>query len=79
MYIVIEIQANADGTVGTLVQTKYTLAEAESAFHGVLAAAAVSDVPKHSCVLLSDEGFPLRNERYLHESGNVSPQPGEGE
>lgn len=75
MYIIIELQANADGTVGNIVQTRETLASAESVFHSILAAAAISAVPKHSAVLLSEEGFPLRHECYRHDGTQTEPAP----
>lgn len=66
MYIVIEIQTNANGTVGTLVSTFPTLQQAESKFHTVLAFAATSELPVHSAVLLTHDGLLLRNESYTH-------------
>lgn len=77
MYIIVELQANADGTVGNIVQTKETLASAESVYHSILASAAISAVPKHSAVLLSDEGFPLRHECYRHDGTQPAPEPQE--
>ena len=65
MYIVIEIQTSS--TVATIVTQHATRAEAESKYHTILAAAAISQVPKHGAILLSDEGFPLMNYCYKHE------------
>ena len=66
MYIVIEIQTNADGTVGTIVTQWYDLQQAESKFHSILAYAAASELPVHSAVIISNEGLLLRNESYTH-------------
>lgn len=66
MYIVFEIQTNANGTVGTLVSTYADQNEAESKYHLVLSAAAVSAVPVHSCALLTDEGFLIESKCYKH-------------
>ena len=66
MYIVIELQKN-NGQIANIVTTHDTLNEAEAKFHTILSAGAVSDVEKHSAVLLSEEGFPMRNECYKHE------------
>ena len=63
-YIVIEIQSGA--SVATIVTQHETRQEAEGKFHEILAAAATSAVPVHSAVLMTDEGFPLRNECYKH-------------
>ena len=63
-YIVMEIQAG--DTVATIVTQHDTRQAAESKFHQILAAAAISAVPAHSAVMMSEEGFPLRNESYKH-------------
>lgn len=67
MYIVIEIQTNADGTVGTIVTQWNDRNQAESKFHNILAYAAGSALPVHSAVLLTNDGLLLRNESYTHE------------
>lgn len=66
MYIVIELQKNAEGQVANLVTAYNTLAEAESKYHSILASAAISDIPVHSAVILSEEGFPVANKCYKH-------------
>lgn len=67
MYIVIELQKNADGAVSNLVTSHNTLAEAESKFHSILAAAAISEVPVHSAIIVSEEAFPMAYRCYKHE------------
>ena len=63
-YIVIELQKFDNGTVATLV-TQYTaFPQAEAAFHQVMAAAAVSALPKHGCIIMTDSGEIVRNEIY---------------
>jgi len=69
VYIVIEIQAGA--SVATLVNKYADKNAAESAFHSILAAAAVSAVPVHSAVLMTVEGVLLRSECYKHETAPV--------
>ena len=66
MYIVLEIQKNADNTVGTLVNTYENKEHAESAYHQVLTYAAVSALPTHACVLMTEEGICVRSEYYSH-------------
>lgn len=66
VYIVVELQTYTDGNVGHIVTIYSTLNEAESKFHQVLAAAAISNVTKHAAILMSEEGFPLRHECYTH-------------
>lgn len=67
MYLVIELQKNTEGTVANLVTSHSTLAEAESKFYTILASAAVNDVPVHSAVIVSAEGFPVKHQCYRHE------------
>lgn len=66
MYIIVEIQKTGD-QVATLVNTAATINQAESVYHQILAAAAISQVPLHSAILMTDAGTPLRYESYSHE------------
>ena len=65
MYIVIEIQTS--NTVATLVNAYEDRNQAESKYHQILTAAALSSVPKHSAVLMDDEGRTIKSETYIHE------------
>ena len=65
-YLVIEIQRNADGTIGNFVWTFDTINEAESKYHSVLAYAAVSTVYTHSAVILNETGFCVKSQSYTH-------------
>ena len=67
MYIVVELQKNAEGVVSNIVTSHETLAAAESKYYSVLAAAAVSEIPVHSAIIVSEEGFPVRHECYKHQ------------
>ena len=67
MYIVVELQSNTDGVVSNLVTSHNTLAEAESKFHSIMASAAINDVPVHSAIIVSEEGFPVAHKCYKHE------------
>ena len=66
MFIVIELQKSTEGTVSNIVTAYETQAAAESHYYTVLAAAAVSTLPCHSAVLVSEEGFPLMHQCYKH-------------
>lgn len=66
MFIVVELQKDANGNVANLVTAHATQAEAESKYHTVLAAAAISNLPAHSAALLSEEGFSIANQCYKH-------------
>lgn len=66
MFIVIELQKNENGAVTNIVTEHSTQEEAESKYYAVLSAAAVSDVPVHSAIIVSEEGFPLMHQFYKH-------------
>ena len=85
MFIVTEIQTYTDGTVGTIVNSYESQQQAESRYHTVLAAAAVSNLPKHAVILFTEEGFPMLYQCYRH-AVTVQPdqtpeptEPGENE
>lgn len=65
-YIVVELQKTSEGVVGNSVFAFDTLAEAEAKYHLVLSYAAVSTLPVHSAVLVSEEGFPVAYKCYKH-------------
>ena len=65
-YIVVEIQTSANGAVATIVNDYADQKQAEARFHTILAAAATSSLAKHSAIMFSEEGFPLRHECYTH-------------
>ena len=68
MYIVVETQTNGNSTDIVTPATYTDRNEAESKFHTVLAAAAVSSVEKHACIVFTEEGFPVMHECYKHEA-----------
>ena len=74
MLIVLEIQTNADGTVGTLINAYEDQNQAESKYHLVLSSAAVSALPVHACTLLTNEGFELMHACYKH-APTPEPEP----
>jgi hypothetical protein len=74
---IIEVQKNANGEFGHNVfyvwdedQTKARL-KAESKYHEVLAAAAISEVAEHAAILFTSEGFPLMHQCYKHDVATV--------
>ena len=66
-YIVIELQTNVDGTVGNLVYQYNNRLDAESKYHAILSAAAVSALPTHSAVILTGAGQMIASEYYSHD------------
>lgn len=69
MFIVIEIQTSTQ--VATIVTSHSNRNEAEQKYHQILSAAAVSAVPKHAAVMLTEEGTRLKSECYIHEQEPV--------
>lgn len=67
-YIVIELQTMKDGSVANLVTQHAAEDEAQSKYHSVLAAAAVSDLPVHGAVLMTNSGVTLENRYYEREA-----------
>lgn len=67
LYIVIELQKNGN-QMGNIVTSYETLQEAQCKFHTVAAAAAISNVEKHSVALLNDDGFPIERATFEHRN-----------
>lgn len=72
-FLVIELQTNTDGTVGNLVWAYDDRNQAESKYHTVLAAAAISGLPCHAACLLQSDGRLLSREVYKLD---VDPREG---
>ncbi len=72
-YYIIEIQRYSNGEYGHLVHFAYDTdatkarMKAESKYHEVLAAAAVSELPSHSATLLASDGKEIMHQCYTHE------------
>lgn len=64
MVIVMEIQKGTE--VSTIVNTYESRADAENKYHTILAYAAVSNVPVHSAVMMTDNGEHIKNEKFEH-------------
>ena len=65
LYIVIELQRNGD-SLANIVTSHTTLADAQYKFHLVAASAAISQVPRHGVVLMTDEGFEVEKVIFEH-------------
>ena len=65
-YLVMEIQTNTDGTVGNVVFAYSDRAQAEQKYHTILAAAAVSALPSHAAVMLTNDGLSVAHACYHH-------------
>lgn len=67
MFIVLELQSTGEA-VTHLFTSFQTRDDAESHFHTVLAAAAVSTIPAHSALLMTADGQVQRSETYYHQT-----------
>lgn len=67
MYIVVELQTNDSGELGNLVWSFDKKEEAESKYYSVLSAAAMSNVPVHSAVMLDEQGSLINSHVFFHE------------
>lgn len=66
MCIVIELQKNTESVVSNLITSHNTLTQAESKFYSTLTSAAVNEIPIHSAIIVSEEGFPVKHQCYKH-------------
>ena len=65
LFIVIKKKKNGE-QLGNIVTSHTTLQEAQHKFHMVAAAAAISNIEKHSVVLLNDDGFTIERITFEH-------------
>ena len=71
-YIVIEIQKASDGSIGVPpINTYDSFFDAISRYHTILAAAAVSNVPVHTAVVLNQVGQQIAMDSYNKSDGQV--------
>ena len=66
-YLVIEIQTTGEGTVSNIVTAYDDRNTAESAYHSILASAAVSELACHSALIVTEEAQVVAGARYRHE------------
>ena len=83
-YYILEIQKYTTGEYGHIVHFEYdedpTAArlKAESKYHLVLSAAAISQLPSHSATLIATDGREVMHQCYLHNIPEPEPvDPGE--
>lgn len=69
---IVEIQEYANGEYGHIVHYVYdenpskARLKAESKYHEVLAAAAISELPTHSAIMFDTKGRPIMYQSYNH-------------
>ena len=66
-YLVVEMQKQIDGSMSHLETAFTDRNTAEQKYHEVLSYAAVSTIPIHTAVILSEEGNLIKKETYRHE------------
>ena len=76
MYVVIEMQ---NGVVGNHAWVYDTREDAEVKEYQTLAEVVKSDIPVHTVLLLSDEGFELDRKCYKHDAQPVAVTETEAE
>ena len=65
MFLVIEIQKTADGHLAVPPVNEYEdWNDASAKYHTILASAAKSGLPRHSAVILHEDGHSVRNESF---------------
>lgn len=79
-FYVLEIQQYASGEFGHIVHYAYdenpemARLKGEAKYHEVLAAAAISELPMHSAILVNQAGFPVMHQSYVHETASASTE-----
>lgn len=79
-FYIIEIQQNAAGEFGHLIHWAYDAdptkarLKAESKYHEVLAAAAISELQQHSATLIASDGRVIMNQCYRHVIETPEPE-----
>ena len=66
-YLVVELQKLADGSLAQICTAFTDRNTAEQKYHEVLSYGAVSSIPVHTAVILSEEGNLIKKESYRHE------------
>lgn len=70
-FYVHEIQTNANGSTHILTTKCDGIEQSKQKYYTVLAAASVSDVYKHSAVLMDEEGGTLKKETIIHRGATA--------
>lgn len=70
MFIVIELQKISDDQVANIVTPFTNQNVAESKYHDILRAAAVSALPCHAALMVDERGRLIKSEYYTHEVSN---------
>ena len=66
-YFVIEIQKSAQGAVATLVTAYDDEPHADAGYYSLLAVCALSNLPKHGAMLITEDGEVYKSEMYTRK------------
>jgi hypothetical protein len=66
LIVVLEIQVFEDGKMSTPCYAYDNRNSAEQKYHAILSSASVSKLPRHSAVMLTDDGYYIKSESYEH-------------
>lgn len=66
-FIVLEIQKNASGTVSTLATGYDDRPHADAGYYSLLAVCALSNLPKHGAMLITEDGEVYKSEMYTRK------------
>lgn len=72
-YLVIEIQTFDTGAITTQAYAFKERKPAESKYFAILSAAALSKLPRHACVLLTNQGLRLMSGCYDNATQGTEP------
>jgi len=67
MYIIMEVQVFPNGQMSTPCYAFDDKNKAEAKYHDILSKAAVSSLPRHTCFMLTDDGYVIKSESFTHE------------
>ena len=74
-YVVVEMQTYVDGTTVCLTDAFADKKLAEQKYHTALSYAAVSGLPMHTVMMITNEGSFLKEEHYAGPEPEPEPEP----
>lgn len=77
VFYVLELQTFGDGSGSVIPMSYPNLRAAESHYYLILSAAAISTVYRHGAVLMTEEGFTLKQEVFTHLLEQPEPEEAE--
>lgn len=69
MYLVLEIQKDANGNLSTLITQHETLRDAQSKYHTILGFAAKTTLPRHGAAIIHEDGRTMEYKSFKSDAG----------